>query len=115
MRSMAILCDELVGFTERSIMRGFSGGRGERGFGPTLKKYKRYRVSEQYWSGFIKNDKSYQASIQFWVIIGTQAFCWRGDDDLLIVLFGYSHQRKKTLQSSTSSSKLSGSAHEHTH
>ena len=45
--------------------------------------------------GFIKNDKSYQASIQCWVIIGTQAFCWRGDDDLLIVLFGYSHQRKK--------------------
>ena len=29
MRSMAILCDELVGFTERNIMRGFSGGRGK--------------------------------------------------------------------------------------
>ena len=40
MQSMAILCDELVGFTERNIMRRFSWGRGERGFGPTLKKIK---------------------------------------------------------------------------
>ena len=77
-------------------------------------------VSKQYWSGSSEKSQNYQASIQCWAIIGPPAkrhlngVRWRAGDGPLIVLFGLSlpSSTKKSCQSWTPLTKLSGSAHE---
>ena len=53
--------------------------RGTGGPDPHLKKLQKYSVSKQYWSESPEKSQSYQASIQYWVIIGPPAkrHLWR--------------------------------------
>ena len=49
-------------------------GGGGRGQGVQIpRKFTKYRVSEQYWSGSPEKSQNYQASIQCWGIIGPPA------------------------------------------
>ena len=69
--------------------------RGDRGSGPPLKDHKNIVFSSIIGLDPLKN-RSYQASIQCWAIIGMpakrhlMAFRWRADDGPLIVVLGSS-------------------------
>ena len=89
------------------IMSGFRGGDRGSGHPPPLKNHKNIGFSSKTGPDPLKN-RSYQASIQCWVIIGTpakrhlMAFCWRADDGPLIAVLESSlpsstKKKKKTL------------------
>ena len=80
-----------VYFTAILNKRYWGGGKGDRGSGPPLKNHKNIGFSSNTGPDPLKN-RSYQASIQCWAIIGTPAkrVRWRADDDPLIVGLGSS-------------------------
>ena len=109
---------------KRNIVKHMCGSRGETGGpDPPLKNYKSIGFSSNTGPDPLKN-RSYQASIQSWSIIGTpakrhlMAFRWRADDGPLIYLDPPSpHQLKKQNKKNVVKvgpplTKLSGSAHE---
>ena len=96
------------------VSRGGGGGQGV----PTHPvKSQKYRVSQEYWSGSPEKPQSYQASIQFWAIIGTPAkHHLNGVSGPMMAplkwyLLGSSLPSKKNLVKVGPLTKLSGSAH----
>ena len=98
------------------------GSRGGQGSGPPppLKYHKNIGFSSNTGPDPLKN-RSYQASIQCWAIIGTpakrhlMAFRWRADDGPLIVVLGSSlpsSTKKKVVKVGPPLTTFSGSAHE---
>ena len=71
--------------------------RGDRGSGPPLpKKSQKYKVSLQYWSGFLKNQKATKPAFNVGPSSARQrnaismAFCLRADDGPIKAVFGSS-------------------------
>ena len=96
-------------------------GGGDRGPDPPLKNHKNIGFSSNTGPDPLKNC-SYQSSTQWWAIIGTpakrhfMAFCWRADDDPLIVVLGAflpSSKKKNVVKVGPPLTKLSGSAHDY--
>ena len=81
---------------------------------PPLKNHKNINFASNTGPDTLKN-RSYQASIQCWAIIGTSAKRRANDGPLIVVLGSFlpsSTKKKKRCQSWAPLIKLSGSAHE---